>query len=496
MMISACVIVKNEERNIRTWLSNVSKVADEIIVVDTGSADSTAEIARQHGAMVYDYNWQDDFAAAKNYAIHQAKGEWILFLDADEYFSSDSIGVLRSVIEEVPDNVAMIGCRLINIDVDRNGKIIDSIIQYRLFRNNGVIFYKGAIHEQITSSLGKYQSVVTDKLAIYHTGYSSSIIKEKARRNLLILESKWSRCGDAEEKQELIPFLVDAYHSAGDYEKAIIFARRAIDNNLTRIGMAGYFYEVLFSAMQRAGYPIAEQQEVLDAAISKYPEEACFVIEKAYLLWQAKEFLEAEVLMKRGVELRRVMQDRLLEGLIDSDSSERLIPYIYECLGNIAYLKKNRQEAAELFLKGLKAFKYHGPLLLGLYKCISDSEIVELIAFFNGFYDREKDGAFICNALKGECSKQLYSYYSNKRNQPDADAFLVQGMYDAAAVVAARDLDYRAQLITANIIKGKDESATHSFGLLIPEPYKRVLYGKAEHYSRQSLAVLERLRNL
>ena len=84
VMVSACVIAKNEERNLPRWLDSMREVADELIVVDTGSTDATVALAEQAGARVFHFTWIDDFAAAKNYALDQARGRWILFLDADE----------------------------------------------------------------------------------------------------------------------------------------------------------------------------------------------------------------------------------------------------------------------------------------------------------------------------------------------------------------------------------------------------------------------------
>ncbi|MEE1308446.1 MAG: glycosyltransferase family 2 protein, partial [Anaerovibrio sp.] len=91
MKLSACVIVKNEAANLPQWLSCMSRVADEMIVVDTGSTDDTVELAEAAGAKVYYFAWCNDFAAAKNYAIEQAAGDWILFLDADEYFTEATL---------------------------------------------------------------------------------------------------------------------------------------------------------------------------------------------------------------------------------------------------------------------------------------------------------------------------------------------------------------------------------------------------------------------
>ena len=91
MKLSACVIVKNEEKNLPRWLHCMQELADEIIIVDTGSTDRTVEIAQQAGAQVYTFVWRDDFAAAKNYAIEQATGDWILFLDADDFLLPNGI---------------------------------------------------------------------------------------------------------------------------------------------------------------------------------------------------------------------------------------------------------------------------------------------------------------------------------------------------------------------------------------------------------------------
>ena len=88
--LSQCMIVKNEEKNIERALSWGKSFMWEQIVVDTGSTDRTVEIARRLGAKVYHFEWIDDFAAAKNYAVSQAQGDWIVFLDADEYLRGQS----------------------------------------------------------------------------------------------------------------------------------------------------------------------------------------------------------------------------------------------------------------------------------------------------------------------------------------------------------------------------------------------------------------------
>ena len=86
MKLAACVITKNEADTIGKCLTSLQDIVDEIIVVDTGSTDDTVAIAEQHNAKVYFYEWKNDFASAKNFALDQTAADWIIFLDADFYF--------------------------------------------------------------------------------------------------------------------------------------------------------------------------------------------------------------------------------------------------------------------------------------------------------------------------------------------------------------------------------------------------------------------------
>ena len=99
--ISQCMIVKNEEKNIERALSWGRDVVWEQIVVDTGSTDHTVEIAKRMGARLFHFDWIDDFAAAKNYAIEKAGGDWIAFLDADEYLSEEDAKKLPLLLNEL-----------------------------------------------------------------------------------------------------------------------------------------------------------------------------------------------------------------------------------------------------------------------------------------------------------------------------------------------------------------------------------------------------------
>ena len=192
MKISACVIVKNEEKNITQWLNNMRQIADEIVVVDTGSTDNTINILENANITPYHFTWRNDFAAAKNYAIQQATGDWIVFLDADEYFDASSVKRFRTEMTRYHANkkIGAIMCQLVNIDTDNRNKIIDTMIQVRIFRNNKDIYYKNPVHEQLVTKPGKYIMQKCFDLQIIHIGYSAGILRKKAERDLPILQQR------------------------------------------------------------------------------------------------------------------------------------------------------------------------------------------------------------------------------------------------------------------------------------------------------------------
>jgi tetratricopeptide (TPR) repeat protein len=98
--LSACIIAKNEEGNLPRCLLNLQPIADEIILVDTGSTDRTKEIAFAFGAQVFDFPWTDDFSLARNFSLSKANGQWILVHDADEIISPRDYDKLRAIIDK------------------------------------------------------------------------------------------------------------------------------------------------------------------------------------------------------------------------------------------------------------------------------------------------------------------------------------------------------------------------------------------------------------
>ena len=220
--LSQCMITKNEERNIARALSWGKDIAFEQIVVDTGSTDQTVEIAEKMGAKVYHFEWINDFSAAKNYAIEQASGDWIAFLDADEYFSAGDAKKLLSIllqIENDPDLKKVntgITCPLVNLG--DNGQVFSTTTQQRIFRNVPQIRYKGRVHEALVNL--SYPLFTAPDLSIIHTGYSATAYTEtkKAERNVEIIRAELQ---EYPNNPNLLCYLADSLRACGgdDNEK-------------------------------------------------------------------------------------------------------------------------------------------------------------------------------------------------------------------------------------------------------------------------------------
>ncbi|CAB1073864.1 glycosyl transferase, family 2 [Olavius algarvensis Delta 1 endosymbiont] len=98
--VSLCMIVKNEAQHLAACLGSAKPVVDEMIVVDTGSTDKTKDIARAFGAKVYDFNWVEDFAEARNFSISKSHGDWVFILDADEVISPLDYDRFRALVRK------------------------------------------------------------------------------------------------------------------------------------------------------------------------------------------------------------------------------------------------------------------------------------------------------------------------------------------------------------------------------------------------------------
>jgi hypothetical protein len=193
--LTLAMIVRNEQATLSRCLLSAKKVADEIIVVDTGSVDATRQIAMDAGAKIIDFPWCDDFSAARNAGLDIAKGRWILVLDADEYLAEASVASIREII--TGDSLCNRAFNLINKSTTDGGRTGLQGYIVRLFPNDPQIRYEWPVHEQVVTSLQRSGiPIVNTSVEIIHTGYSSDDVNAvKQTRNLRILEQMTSTSG-------------------------------------------------------------------------------------------------------------------------------------------------------------------------------------------------------------------------------------------------------------------------------------------------------------
>ncbi len=106
--ISLCMIVKNEEENLSVCLDCLKDICEEIIIVDTGSTDSTKSIAKEYTDKIYDFTWMGDFSEARNFAFSKATKEYIYSADADEFIDEENIEKFKALKEVLIPEVEIV----------------------------------------------------------------------------------------------------------------------------------------------------------------------------------------------------------------------------------------------------------------------------------------------------------------------------------------------------------------------------------------------------
>lgn len=218
MTLSVCMIVKNEEKNIKRALNSIKDICDEIIVVDTGSTDKTIEILNIFNAKIINYEWCNDFSKARNISIKNATSDWILILDADEEIDKINAQKLKNALDIYSEFEGL----YMTLSNFSKGNKTSSAVVFRVFKRNKLYEFSGKIHEQIIDSILKQHSnnkLIDTDIEIFHYGYDTSIVDMnlKSKRNLELLLSV-----DDKDKDGYYYYnLGSEYIRAGNIEKCI-----------------------------------------------------------------------------------------------------------------------------------------------------------------------------------------------------------------------------------------------------------------------------------
>jgi len=157
LLITLCMIVKNEEANLDGCLQAIACYMDEIIIVDTGSSDRTKEIALQYTPNVFDYEWNNNFAEARNFSISKASNEFILVIDSDEMVVNINIDEIKRLMEH-------------------NKKRIGRLLRLNEYTRDEAHFqYKERVNRLFSKKCYRYQGIIHEQLVRSHDNEKDSI---------------------------------------------------------------------------------------------------------------------------------------------------------------------------------------------------------------------------------------------------------------------------------------------------------------------------------
>jgi GT2 family glycosyltransferase/lipopolysaccharide biosynthesis regulator YciM len=234
--LSVCMIARDEEANMARCLGSLKGLADEVIVVDTGSQDRTRDIARVLGAKVADFEWNEDFSAARNHALSLARGTWILVIDADEALAESDHDGIRRLIRKKADRRTAFRLTTRNYTDDagirgwvandgtyagqESGKGWYPSIKVRLFPRNSAVKFVHPVHEMVEPTLKNANFVVKDCIVpVHHYGRldADKVISKGRTYFRLGFEKLKEMKGDCQALRELG---IQA-SEIGNYEEAV-----------------------------------------------------------------------------------------------------------------------------------------------------------------------------------------------------------------------------------------------------------------------------------
>ena len=458
MKISACVIAKNEAENLPRWLASMRVFADEMIVVDTGSTDETVAIARAGGARVLYFDWINDFSAAKNFALDAATGDWVVFTDADEYFTEESAPRVRPLIEEYDSRDKFDGfiVHLVNIDMDTGALLGTNAKVQRIFRHVPHIRFVGSIHEHVENLSGDpgRMMMMAPGLTLYHTGYSPRMIKEKSRRDLDLLLARRAR-GESSKLDEY--HLMDCYYSLEDYPQAARYAREARDSADQPVGSEDRPHAVLLQSLILMGSA--------DSEIRK----ADFPLIYGTYAWDQGYFVTACRAYQEGLHLHE-------EYYREGDFSGILAPTACVRLGEAAALRGDMEEALRLQERGLRIAPRSAPILASFLRLLTqvgadDAAVIKVLQSLDYGAD---DAAFLAAVLAASAFQLAALYYDQRSTVkfPQRRQFLLTGDVNSAAASLVEDIE-RTAAIAAAYGRAFAHAQQAQLALLLPDSCKQ-----------------------
>jgi tetratricopeptide (TPR) repeat protein len=242
----------------------------EVVVVDTGSADRTREVAVRFGAKVFHFPWCDSFAAARNESLRHATGAWVFWLDADDRLDEDNRRRLRALFASLPNDNAAYVMKCLCLPGRGNG-VATAVDHVRLFRNHPQVRWRYRVHEQILPSIRETGAEVRwADIAVHHVGYQDPATRRrKLERDLrlLLLEAR-----DQPDDPFTLFNLGSIYHEQGRHSDALPCLRRSLARSRPGDSIVRKLYALVVSCHRALGQS-AEAQAACREGLAVCPDD-------------------------------------------------------------------------------------------------------------------------------------------------------------------------------------------------------------------------------
>ncbi len=428
ILLSIGMIVKNEEKVLERCLKSLQPlmkaVPSELIIADTGSTDSTVEIAKKYTDNVFHFEWINDFAAARNSTLEKAKGKWYFFLDADEYLDED----IHEIVDffKVPElyshyKTAQLYVR--NYYDKAMSSYNDNLLSrfQRIVNNdpNEIVAFVGSIHETMYTRfpLGYFQTI------LHHTGYtylSNAQLRRKQERNLTLMREEYNNTlPDA--RYRIISLLLDCssfYPEETEkyISEAMDLVKKDINNPFSRglyIQAINYYktikplYALELVEAYYQQYPNASEY-VATVAVSRLKAEIYEIIgenEKAYE-WYLIYLENYKAYKEEKMDISDCSY-RTIIGINDYDYISGKYAVI-NCLLNLRNYKKALSYFETIELSKLKDSDYTQLIVVLKTICIKSKKYKEIACYYDTIMNSSDDNRK--NIMLGAIETTFYTW--------------------------------------------------------------------------------------
>lgn len=427
--LSACTIAKNEAKNIAKSINSYKEYVDEIVIVDTGSIDDTVEVAKKAGAKVLNYEWNNDFSSAKNFALDNCTGDWIIFLDADEWFDGNSASKIKEAIESTIKNGYFgVACKLVNFADETEVLEVGSTL--RVFKKDKNIRFERPIHEVLFDEIKNepLPSLYTDLFTINHSGYMRKVLANKAKRNKVLLDKTF-----ALGKSSLIDYFyglrenLNINPEMADYFYKLISGIPYYREKISQYNIGSTLDDNMLKLVNKLPnkYSFEERLELLKNAQNLFPANPIFKYYEYNMFYDINR-KRAILALKDAVKLSKDFEKNHPDS-VNSFYSRASDAFLV--LGEYELLTGDKSKALEYFVNSVKADYSNLRALIGILYVIGEQKSEDIVLFINSIYNVEDKDVlkFLQENLRltGFHDTFLYYFvkYNKKFNEVDASFF-------------------------------------------------------------------------